>query len=68
MKQLYRTGMKGEMYYCWSNSPAGALKYFRRQALKKFGKYTIIELYVREREYKWSKLQLTTKLLQSCGM
>ena len=67
-KQLYRTSMSGEMYYCWSNTPAGALRYFRRQALKKFGKYTIKDLQIREKEYVWENIQLTRELLQSCGI
>ena len=63
MKQLYRSMINGQMYYCYATKPIYALKFLRSQSLRLYGKFNITELYVRESEYKWSKLQLTTKLL-----
>lgn len=66
MKKLYRSMINGRQYYCWSTSPKLALKFLSVQSLRLYGKYTITELYVREREYEWKKIQLTTRLLQQC--
>lgn len=66
MKQLYRSMINGQMYYCYATKPIYALKFLRMQSLRLCGKFNITELYVRESEFKWNKLQLTTRSLQQC--
>lgn len=72
MKQLYRTYINKQLYYTHATNTLTALRNLRKQALAKYGRYTIIQLEIRETltngNYKWTKIQLTTKLLQqSCG-
>lgn len=69
MKQLYRTYINKQLFYCWSTKPLTAMKYFRQQSLKLTGRFNITELSVREGDkgaYKWNKIQLTRELLQHC--
>lgn len=69
--QLYRSYINKQMFYAHSTKPLTALRKIRRQAVLKYGRYTITDLYVREEMEgmkKWVKIQLTTELLlQSCG-
>lgn len=69
--QLYRSYINKQMFYAHSTKPLSALRRIRQQALLKYGKYTITDLYVLEETEgmrKWVKIQLTTELLlQSCG-
>lgn len=68
--QLYCTYF-GHLFYTNANSPKKALKNLRKQMSSEFGRFKITELKVRETingVHKWHRIQLTTKLLQSCGM
>lgn len=61
----------GHLFYTHANSTRQALVNLRRQMLNKFGRYSIKELKVRETingVHKWSRVQLTTKLLRQCGI